>query len=62
MAVYASQNVENNYEELVLALDKGRTYTLPAAVSHAEGFYKYSAAQLSMPLKQVTQQIIELYF
>jgi LmbE family N-acetylglucosaminyl deacetylase len=62
MAVYASQNVENNYEELVLALDKGRTYTLPAAVSHAEGFYKYSGAQLGMPLKQVTQQIIELYF
>ena len=62
MAVYASQNTENNYEELVLALDKGRTYTLPAAVSHAEGFYKYTNDQLQLPLREVTQQIIELYF
>ncbi len=62
MAVYASQNSENNYEELVLALDKGRTYTLPAEVSHAEGFYQYSAGQLAKPLKDVTQEIIELYF
>lgn len=62
MAVYASQNSENNYEELVLALDKGRTYTLPASVSHAEGFYNYAPAQLALPIKQVTQQIIDLYF
>ena len=62
MAVYASQNSENNYEELVLALDKGRTYTLPASVSHAEGFYKYSEEQLAKPLQDVTQQIIQLYF
>ncbi len=62
MAVYASQNSENNYEELVLALDKGRTYTLPSTITHAEGFYHYSSAQLKMTLKQVTQQIIEAYF
>ena len=42
MSVYASQNDENNYEELVLSLDKGRTFTLPAQVTHAEGFYLYS--------------------
>ncbi|GJM12049.1 MAG: diacetylchitobiose deacetylase [Pseudohongiella sp.] len=62
MAVYASQNDENNYEELVLSLDKGRTFTLPEAVSHAEGFYLYSEEELAASLKEVTQGIIELYF
>jgi LmbE family N-acetylglucosaminyl deacetylase len=62
MAVYTSQNSENNYEELVLALDKGRTYTLPPAVTHAEGFYHYSSEQLKLPLEDVTQQIIQQYF
>ncbi len=62
MAIYASQNDENNYEELVLSLDKGRTFTLPAEVSHAEGFYLYSVDELSTSLKQVTHKIIDLYF
>jgi N-acetylglucosamine malate deacetylase 1 len=62
MTIYASQNEENNYEELVLSLDKGRTFTLPAEVSHAEGFYLYSKEELATSLKQVTHNIIELYF
>ena len=62
MAIYASQNDENNYEELVLSLDKGRTFTLPANVSHAEGFYRYSDNELAKSLKEVTHDIIELYF
>ncbi len=62
MAIYASQNDENNYEELVLALDKGRTFTLAAAVSHAEGFYRYSPEQLQLSLQEVTHNIIDLYF
>jgi len=62
MKIYASQNGENNYEELVLSLDKGRTFTLPANVSHAEGFYKYSAIELASSLKEVTHKIIDLYF
>ena len=62
MTIYASQNDENNYEELVLSLDKGRTFTLPAAVSHAEGFYLYSKEELATSLKEVTHNIIELYF
>lgn len=61
MAVYASQNDENNYEELVLSLDKGRTFTLPAEVSHAEGFYLYSQEELAISLKEVTHKIIDLY-
>lgn len=62
MAIYASQNDENNYEELVLSLDKGRTFTLPADVSHAEGFYLYSEAELAKSLREVTHDIVELYF
>ena len=62
MTIYASQNDENNYEELVLSLDKGRTFTLPAGVSHAEGFYHYSREQLQLSLQQVTHNIIDLYF
>ena len=61
MTVYASQNGENNYEELVLSLDKGRTFTLPAQVSHAEGFYLYSNEELKSSLKEVTHKIIDLY-
>lgn len=62
MAIYASQNDENNYEELVLSLDKGRTFTLPANVSHAEGFYLFTKEELAKPLREVTHDIIELYF
>jgi len=62
MTVYGSQNEQNNYEELVLSLDKGRTFTLAAEVSHAEGFYRYCPEQLQLSLKQVTHDIIDLYF
>jgi hypothetical protein len=62
MTVYGSQNEENNYEELVLSLDKGRTFTLDPQVSHAEGFYHYSREQLQLSLQEVTHNIIDLYF
>ena len=39
MQIYFSQNQENNYPELVLALDKGRTFSLPQSVKFAEGFF-----------------------
>lgn len=62
MSCYDSQNSENNYEDLVLALDKGRTFTMPREVLHCEGFYHYSPAQLAQPLQTVTQEIIAQYF
>lgn len=61
MEVYASQNSENNYQELVLALDKGRTFSLPAEVKFAEGFYRYEAADLKFPLREVTHRVIDRY-
>ncbi len=40
MQVYQSQIQQNNYIEIVQALDKARTYTLKSKVSSAEGFLK----------------------
>jgi hypothetical protein len=62
MAVYASQNSQNNYEDIILALNKARTFSLPGEVSFAEGFYRFSSEELPLPLKAVTQKIIDLYF
>lgn len=62
MKVYGSQNSENNYEDLVVSLDKGRTFTLGPEVSHAEGFYHFSTQQLQCSLKEVTHGIVDLYF
>ena len=62
MTCYNSQNTENNYEDLVLALDKGRTFTMPPEVGHCEGFYTYSDNQRSKTLREVVLEITELYF
>ncbi len=61
MAIYASQNSQNNYQELTLALNKARTFSLPAAVNYAEGFYQFSEEELRLPLIEVTHNIIDLY-
>jgi LmbE family N-acetylglucosaminyl deacetylase len=61
MAVYASQNSQNNYEDIILALNKARTFSLPGEVSFAEGFYRFSSEELSLPLKAVMHKIIDLY-
>lgn len=47
MAVYLSQLGQNNYEEVVKALNRLRTLTLGPEVLWAEGFYRYSAAELA---------------
>ena len=62
MSCYNSQNSENNYEDLVLALDKGRTFTMPPEVQHCEGFYLYSAAQRRQSLEAVTQELVARFF
>ncbi len=61
MEVYASQNSENNYPELVLSLDKGRTFSLPEQVEYAEGFYRFTEDDLALSLREVTHRIIDLY-
>jgi len=61
MAVYASQNSENNYLELVIALNKTRTLSLAREVEYAEGFFKFSEEDLSISLKEMTHHMINLY-
>ena len=61
MSIYASQNSENNYQELVLALDKGRTFSLPAQVEFAEGFFRFQSKDMGLSLQEVTHKIVDLY-
>ena len=61
MKVYGSQNKENNYPELVIALDKGRTFSLPREVKFAEGFFRYQIKDLDLSIDQMTHLIIDLY-
>jgi len=61
MSIYASQNSENNYQELVLALDKGRTFSLAAHVEFAEGFFRYQPKDLALSLQDMTHKIVDLY-
>jgi N-acetylglucosamine malate deacetylase 1 len=62
MAVYASQNSQNNYPELILALNKARTFSMPPEVSYVEAFYAYAPAQLEMSLQQAAGQALALYW
>lgn len=62
MAVYASQNAQNNYPELIMALNKARTFSLPATVSHAEAFYQYTDAELNGTLQAATEAALGRYF
>ena len=61
MAVYASQNSENNYPELVIALNKTRTLSLAPVVAYAEGFFQFSEKDLSISLREMTHHMIDLY-
>lgn len=62
MAVYASQNTQNNYSELIMALNKARTFSLPAPVSHAEAFYRFSDAELGGTLQAAVAVALQQYF
>jgi LmbE family N-acetylglucosaminyl deacetylase len=61
MALYASQNSENNYPELVIALDKGRTLSLAPTIEYAEGFFRFSEKDLQISLQEMIHHIINLY-
>ena len=61
MQLYKSQNAENNYPELVSALNKGRTFSLPKNVKYAEGFYRFRSEDTSSTLESAVQSIMELY-
>ena len=54
--VYLSQLAENNYIDVVMAMNKLRTLTLGPEVIYAEGFYKYSQSDLENSLRQWNAQ------
>jgi N-acetylglucosamine malate deacetylase 1 len=62
MAVYASQNSQNNYQELILALNKARTFSLPASVSHAEAFFCYPDEDLNGSLYAAAEKALRRYW
>jgi LmbE family N-acetylglucosaminyl deacetylase len=46
MGFYLSQLDENQYSDLVLALNRTRAYTLSETVTHAEGLYQFTRDEL----------------
>ncbi len=46
MRAYHSQQKENDYEELVIALNRTRSYTLPDTIKYAEGVYRFEKQEL----------------
>lgn len=61
MALYSSQNSENNYEELVRALNKARTFSLPKGIDYAEGFYLYKQGQIACSLQETLVNTVACY-
>ncbi len=61
MAVYASQNNENNYPELVTAPDKGRMLSLAPEVGYSKEFFCFSERDLQISLQEMTHHIINHY-
>lgn len=53
---YESQLGEKPYIELVKALNKLRTLTLPATVQWAEGYYRFTESELGSSLQEWLQQ------
>ena len=45
----------------MVALDKGRTLSLAAEIKFAEGFYRYSAEDLRLTLREITHAVIARY-
>lgn len=60
MALYPSQLTENNYQDIVFAINKARTYTLPSQVSSAEAFFKVNTFQ--HPKMAVKQRVDDYLF
>lgn len=62
MAIYASQNDLNAYPNLIESLNVARTFSLPAAVTHAESFYRFSDEDLQASLRAATEAALANYW
>jgi LmbE family N-acetylglucosaminyl deacetylase len=61
MQMYQSQLGQNNYIDVINALNKSRTYTLEAKIDYAEGFFHYKNF-VSMPLAQQIYKQFEKFW
>jgi N-acetylglucosamine malate deacetylase 1 len=62
MAIYVSQNDLNAYPSLIESLNVARTFSLPAAVNHAESFYCFSDEDLRSSLRAATEAALAKYW
>jgi LmbE family N-acetylglucosaminyl deacetylase len=62
MMQYLSQLDENNYIEIVEAMNRLRTFSLPRQVSYAEGFYHFSRDELQQSLQELLQRRVQRFF
>lgn len=62
MDIYASQNSENNYPDLIRALNKARTFSMPSDISHVEAYFEVPADQSGKDLQYICQTAIRPYF
>lgn len=62
IALYNSQNTENDYPNLIAALNKSRTFSLPDDVHFAEGLYQFDAEAPRQPLRMVMDAFYQQYW
>ncbi|MEQ9209121.1 MAG: hypothetical protein RLN96_04645, partial [Pseudomonadales bacterium] len=62
IALYSSQNAENCYPDLISALNRSRTFSLPDEVRYAEAFYVYPQEDLAASLKASTDRYYARYW
>jgi len=59
MLAYQSQLAQNNYIEVIQALDIARSYTLDSKITQAEGFFKFDRNQAQAPFEQMYQRLAD---
>lgn len=62
MNIYCSQLLENNYPEVVQAMHKLRTFSLPSKVKFAEGFYCFAREDLQYSLQFLMEKYLRELF
>jgi len=62
MHIYCSQLAENNYPEVVQAMNKLRTFSLPGQVKFAEGFYCFARQDQQYTLQSLMEKHLRKLF
>lgn len=62
ISLYNSQNTENDYPNLIAALNKSRTFSLPDEVQFAEGLYQFEVDAPGRALKDFMDSFYQQYW